>query len=83
MPCVVGPRQDWGTPQKLYDKLNAEFGFTLDSCAHAGNAKCSRYFTAETDGLAQDWSGEVAFMNPPYDNIAPWVKRRSARTPWS
>ena len=21
---------DWGTPQKLYDALNKEFGFTMD-----------------------------------------------------
>ena len=27
------------TPQDFFDKLNAEFGFTLDVCATADNAK--------------------------------------------
>ena len=25
---------EWATPQDFYNKLNAEFGFTLDPCAH-------------------------------------------------
>lgn len=30
-------KDDWGTPQKLYDVLNKEFGFTLDACADKNN----------------------------------------------
>lgn len=26
-------KDDWGTPQDLFDALNKEFGFTLDPCA--------------------------------------------------
>lgn len=48
---------EWSTPQELFDKLNEEFKFTLDPCATAENAKCKRYFTAEQNGLLQDWGG--------------------------
>jgi phage N-6-adenine-methyltransferase len=65
----------WSTPQDLYDELHAEFGFTLDVCAIPDNAKCPNYFTAEQDGLAQEWRG-VCWMNPPYgDAIARWVEK--------
>jgi len=37
------------TPQDFYEKLNAEFGFELDVCATAENAKCARYFTKDDD----------------------------------
>jgi phage N-6-adenine-methyltransferase len=65
-PVHFSSRSDgWETPQWLFDLLDAEFGFTLDVCATAENAKCRRYYTPETDGLGQDWRG-VCWMNPPY-----------------
>lgn len=68
----------WSTPQDFYDKLDAEFGFTLDPCATDDNAKCDRYFTAEDDGLLQSWDNEIVFMNPPYGRvIGHWVKKAS------
>jgi site-specific DNA-methyltransferase (adenine-specific) len=66
----------WSTPQDFYDKLNDEFNFNLDPCAYPENAKCSRYFTPEIDGLTQDWGGYVVFCNPPYGRkIYDWVKK--------
>lgn len=59
-------RDDWGTPQELFDKLNKEFFFTLDPCADESNHKCDKYYTVEQDGLIQDWAGETVFCNPPY-----------------
>lgn len=32
-------KDDWGTPQRLYDALNKEFGFTMDACADESNFK--------------------------------------------
>lgn len=65
----------WYTPQDFYDALNAEFGFTLDVCATDENAKCERYFTEQTDGLSQEWTG-VCWMNPPYGRvIGNWMKK--------
>jgi site-specific DNA-methyltransferase (adenine-specific) len=66
----------WGTPQEFFDELNKEFGFTLDACALPENAKCSKYFTPEIDGLAQDWGNNTVFCNPPYGkSISHWVEK--------
>jgi phage N-6-adenine-methyltransferase len=66
----------WSTPQDFYDTLNDEFGFTLDPCATHDNAKTLMYYTEEDDGLAQDWTGEIVFMNPPYGRvIGDWMKK--------
>lgn len=54
-------RQDWATPQDLFDELNEEFHFNLDPCASAENHKCERYFTEEDDGLLQEWGGDLPF----------------------
>ena len=65
----------WSTPQAFFDVLNAKHRFTLDVCATADNAKCLKYFTLETDGLKQDWTGSV-WMNPPYGReIVKWMKK--------
>ncbi|MDQ7226961.1 DNA N-6-adenine-methyltransferase [Staphylococcus haemolyticus] len=67
---------EWTTPQYLFDELNEEFNFTLDPCATDENAKCSKYFTIEDDGLSKDWSNDVVFMNPPYGReIKKWIKK--------
>jgi len=72
----MSQRHDWATPQPLFDALNAEFGFTLDPCALPHNAKCAKFYTPEDDGLAQDWSGERVFMNPPYGRaIKDWMRK--------
>lgn len=65
----------WATPQDFFDRLDSEFGFTLDVCALPDNAKCERYFTPEEDGLKQLWTG-VCWMNPPYGReIGIWVRK--------
>lgn len=61
-----GNGREWGTPPDMFLPLEREFHFTIDVCATAANAKCPRFWTEADDGLAQDWSGERAFMNPPY-----------------
>jgi phage N-6-adenine-methyltransferase len=65
-------RQDYATPQKLFDILNKEFHFTLDVCADNKNYKCDEYFDESIDALTQPWDG-VCWMNPPYDNKKKWV----------
>lgn len=67
---------EWETPQDIYDRLDREFNFTLDPCATDENHKCDKYYTAKENGLIQDWSGETAFMNPPYGReIGKWIKK--------
>lgn len=66
----------WATPAGFFDDLDAEFHFNLDPCATPENAKCKRYFTAEQDGLKQDWGGMKVFCNPPYGRtVGEWVKK--------
>ena len=68
-------RQDWTTPRWLFDRLHAEFGFTLDAAATPENALCPRYWTRAEDALQQTWTGDV-FVNPPYSRtVGGWVHR--------
>lgn len=65
----------WETPQDLFDRLDAEFGFDLDACATPENAKCAAYYTPEMDGLSQPWKGTV-WCNPPYGHqVCRWVEK--------
>lgn len=70
----------WSTPADLFRKLDDEFHFTLDVCADASNYKVQKYFDKETDGLKQDWTKEVSWMNPPYGRTIPKWVRKAAET---
>jgi site-specific DNA-methyltransferase (adenine-specific) len=48
---------DWATPEDLFEELNREFNFDLDVCASESNHKTPEFFTAEIDGLSQNWGG--------------------------
>ena len=67
---------EWETPSDFFNKLNDEFGFTLDPCASNNNYKCDNYYTIKDNGLSKDWSKDVVFMNPPYGReIKYWVEK--------
>ena len=69
-------RDDWATPQATFNKLNAEFRFTLDAAASDTNHKCKRYYTEKQDGLIQNWKQETVFLNPPYGRtIGDWMQK--------
>ena len=69
-------KDDWETPQQLFDKLDAIYRFTLDPCSTHTNAKCKKYYTKEDNGLSKSWKSEVVFMNPPYGrDIKKWIKK--------
>jgi phage N-6-adenine-methyltransferase len=84
----------WATPQEFFDELNREFVFTLDVCALPETAKCSVYCIPPTgaeyhilwpgeplrDGLFQDWSHEVCWMNPPYSQLGLWMSKAEHAT---
>lgn len=66
---------EWATPATVFEPLHREFGFTLDVCATAENAKCPRFYTRRDDGLSRPWRG-VVWCNPPYGRqIAAWVRK--------
>lgn len=68
---------EWYTPEDFYKSLNERFGFTLDPCADAVNAKCSKYYSKQDNGLMKNWEGETVFVNPPYTRgaIKQWVEK--------
>lgn len=74
-PLMSSATDMWATPQDLFDVLNAEFGFQLDVCATAANAKCPAFYDESIDGLSQPWNG-VCWMNPPYGDVIPkWIEK--------
>ena len=75
-------KQEWETPDSLYDPLAKEFRFTLDAAADGKNARCKKFFTKEQDGLKQDWGKNTVWLNPPYGakthKISDWIKKSYA-----
>lgn len=71
-------KQDWTTPQDLFERLNTEFRFTLDVAASEHNSKCEWYICEEEDALTEDWEG-VCWLNPPYgegkNRLERWVEK--------
>lgn len=66
---------EWGTPDRIFDKLDAEFGlFDFDVAATAANTKCARYYTQEDSGLDSPW-GSRNWCNPPYSKLNEFVQK--------
>lgn len=73
---MIKIKGEYSTPQKLYDSLDKEFGFTLDACASKTNAKHKKYYTKEDNSLLKKWDNEIIFMNPPYTReLKLWIKK--------
>lgn len=71
---------DWATPPEIVQSFVDEFGaFDLDVCARVDTAKAEQFFTRADDGLSRDWFGR-AWMNPPFSNPAPWLKKAIEET---
>lgn len=66
---------DRGTLWPFIWELEERFGaFTLDVAAAEHNAKAPAFYSREQDGLTLPWTGRV-WCNPPYSNIAAWVRK--------
>lgn len=71
-----GPRpdvDDRATTLDVFNPLHERHRFSIDVAASAENTKLPRFYSIEDDGLAQDWTGERVWCNPPYSNIEPWI----------
>ncbi len=77
-------RDAYRTPPELFAALDAEFDFKLDVAASNENMLCDFRITEEENCLTTDWfaaadmignTGWFAWMNPPYSDIGPFVKR--------
>lgn len=68
--CLLSVKLDWGTPQDFFDRLHAEFHFTVDAAANDTNHKLPRWYGPggeREDALDGFWStSEVYWCNPPY-----------------
>lgn len=78
-------RDLWRTPPALFACLNAEFCFQLDAAAAAHNALCRKFITAEQNTLETSWDDYLSipgyvWLNPPYSDITPFVKKASAES---
>ena len=67
------------TPPDFLEHIYAAFGrIDIDPCAHELSPVIAqrRILLAEGgDGLLDDWSGRLAFVNPPYSATLIWLKR--------
>lgn len=70
-------KQEWETPQWLFDCLDEEFEFTCDVAADETNAKVAHYISEEQDALSISWMG-ACWMNSPYKQVGKWVKKAHA-----
>lgn len=78
-------RDLWRTPPALFACLNAEFCFQLDAAAAAHNALCRKFITAEQNTLETSWADYLSipgyvWLNPPYSDITPFVKKATTES---
>lgn len=78
-------RDLWRTPPALFACLNAEFCFQLDAAAAQHNALCRKFITAEQNTLETPWADYLnvpgyVWLNPPYSDISPFVKKAAAES---
>jgi len=72
-------KQDWETPDDIFEPLNKEYNFTLDAAANANNTKCLQFLSyPESNAMLFPWGNHRVWLNPPYGrgySLAQWVKR--------
>ncbi len=78
-------RDLWRTPPALFASLDAEFCFQLDAAAAPHNALCRKFITAEQNTLETPWTDYLnvpgnVWLNPPYSDITPFVKKAAAES---
>ncbi|EHN8733882.1 phage N-6-adenine-methyltransferase [Enterobacter hormaechei] len=78
-------RDLWRTPPALFASLDAEFCFQLDAAAAPHNALRRKFITAEQNTLETPWADYMSipgyvWLNPPYSDITPFVKKAAAES---
>ena len=67
------------TPKHIVEAIESAFGkITFDPCAHQSSpVQAARQILKEAgaDGLTQNWSGKLVFVNPPYSGSSPWLRK--------
>lgn len=66
---------EWYTPPEIINSVGV---FDLDPCTSKEailiNDSAKNFYTKADNGLLKDWYGRV-WLNPPYDNIAPFMAK--------
>lgn len=67
---------EWSSPPEVVRPLDdAVGGFDLDPCSGAEQSQfAEETYTADDDGLSQEWFGNV-WVNPPYSDMGPWSEK--------
>lgn len=72
-------KQDFRTPPVFLDAVKRRLGieaFSIDLAATPTNAVASTYYTVADNALVQPWTSDgVAWLNPEFADIGPWVQR--------
>ncbi|WP_082444441.1 MULTISPECIES: DNA N-6-adenine-methyltransferase [Sphingomonas] len=67
------------TPSDFMDSIYAAFGaIDLDPCANLLSPVVARrciLLSEGGDGLVDEWSGDVVFVNPPFSALLKWLRR--------
>ncbi|NIJ31627.1 transcriptional regulator with XRE-family HTH domain [Sphingomonas insulae] len=67
------------TPPEFLERVYTAFGIPdLDPCGHAQSpVLAGRKITLADggDGLTDDWSGDFAYVNPPFSGLLRWLRR--------
>src|ERR1700749_419093 len=73
---VADTSDDCYTPRWIFDAAGLVFDMDVAAPVDPSRRTCPalRYLTPVDDGLSQPWEGLV-WMNPPYSNCMPWVRR--------
>ena len=78
---MIDGKDEWGTPMRIFRRLDREFILTLDPCGVRSRELKKDLITLDIreggDGLKYNWKDHSVFVNPPYsaDNIMKWVKK--------
>ena len=64
-------RDDWETPQWLFDKLNDQYKFEFDCCATENNSKCRLFSSNLQDNKGIPY---ISWMNPPFSKADIMIK---------
>ncbi|EEU0766365.1 phage N-6-adenine-methyltransferase [Escherichia coli] len=82
-------RDSWRTPPEIFAALNAEFVFQLDAAASEKNRLCRLFISQEQNTLTTSWPEAMGYasgyvwLNPPYSNISPFVKKAATENKFS
>ena len=71
----VEARDNWETPQKLFDKLNKQYDFDTDCCASKDNKKCVYWTDDFQNYRPSKYYDYICWMNPPFSKAKEMFKR--------